>query len=118
MRFESTLSVYASMPILLLPTLSIEEEQMLEEAHTITELLLTTALGVKSVSYQGMAERARERGWLTAEQCRLLVKMKDVRRGTKHKGQRLRVLSAYDMIMNAVSCVHQVLAQIAGRPWW
>jgi hypothetical protein len=117
-RFEATLAKYAAMPVMLLPDMIVEEEQMLEEAHTITELLLRTSVGVKSLSYRDLADRAWQQGWLTAGQHRLLLRLKDVRRGTKHKGQSVRLLAGYRMIMNAVACSHQLLAQIAGRPWW
>jgi hypothetical protein len=114
-RFEATVAVFANLPVMLLPALPVEAAQVLEEAHTTTELLLRTALGVKTLSYAQMAERALERGWLDIEQHKLLLQLKNARRGVKHRGQGVSPMTSYDLVMNAVECSHILLAQIAGR---
>ena len=115
-RFESTLMIYANLPVMLLPTVPVEEAQVVEEAHTATELVLRVALGVHTLSYEQMADRARDRGWVDAEQHRLLIQLKNVRKRVKHRGQGVPLLTGYDMVMNAAACCHQLLAEIAGRP--
>jgi hypothetical protein len=115
-RFEATLAIYANLPVMLLPTLPVQEDQVLEEAHTATELLLRTALGAgKNVSYAQMADRALEQRWLTPVQHTLLIRLKDLRRGVKHHGQQVKPLAAHDLIMNAADCCHELLGRMAGE---
>jgi hypothetical protein len=112
-RFESTLTVYANLPVFLLPSLPVEEAQVVEEAHTATELLLRSALGVKSLSYREMVDRGHDRGWLDSEQHRQLIRLKDMRRGLKHQGQGVRPMAAFQLVMNAVECCHRLVAAIS-----
>jgi hypothetical protein len=114
-RFEATLATYANLPVMLLPTLPIEEAHAVEEAHTATELLLRTAIGVKSLSYAQMTDRALERSWLDPKQHAQLIALKDLRKGVKHRAMGLGQMGAFDLVMNAVECSHLLLRPIAGR---
>lgn len=114
-RFEATVAMYANLPVMLLPTLPTEEAQVVEEAHTATELLLRTALGVRTLSYAQMADRAKEHGWVDAEQHRLLIQLKELRKRVKHRGQDVRPLRAYKLVMNAVECSHRLVTVVAGK---
>lgn len=118
-RFEATLAVYANLPAMLLPMLPVEEEQVVEEAHTATELLMRAAVGREGprFSYAQMAAEVQRRGWLSQEQHDKLIELKQARRGVKHRGQSVKTMGGYELVMNAVNCCHQLVARVAGRAW-
>jgi hypothetical protein len=118
--FEATLAMFQNLPEHSMdvwpPIETVEVDLVIEEAHTVTELLLRTALHVRSQSYDQMVRSAQGRGWLNAGQRDALIALKDLRKRIKHHGQNAPRFSPdiYPLVMNAAACCHLLLEQIAG----
>jgi hypothetical protein len=63
--------------------------QMLEEIHTSLEWVMQMSIGssARRLSYAQMAEALRDSGKLSAELCGMVIAMKDLRVGAKHRLQ-------------------------------
>lgn len=116
--FETTLAMFQNLPehsaMVWPPIETIEVDLVIEEVHTATELLLRTALHVRSASFDQMVQRGparlsdRAQGPPEADPCR--------EQHVKHHGQNAPRFSPdlYPLVMNTAGCCHLLLEQIVG----
>jgi len=89
-------------------------DQIVEESHTILELLLKNALKTKSrkESFESMLNIAVDRGILRSDERRPLTELKKLRRSSKHKGQSISEEAVQDVTWDSVAACHRLLQHI------
>jgi hypothetical protein len=86
-------------------------DQITEECHTILELLLKNALK-KKISFESMVSLAITNGILDSNFENNLIKLKDLRRDSKHHGQSISEKDVQGFIWDTVRACHQLLQKI------
>lgn len=86
-------------------------DQIVEECHTILELLLRNALkiGTKKESFESMVNMAIGRRIINSKFRTPLIDLKNLRRNSKHKGQSISEERVQGFIWDSVTACHQLL---------
>jgi hypothetical protein len=102
-----------SKSIILYTSNQIGSEQLAEQAHTATELLLKTSLSATDrKTYAELVLDAHDKGLITDKEKYALIGLKNYRRGSKHHGKQVpdEIMASY--IQPIVSASQGLIAQI------
>lgn len=85
--------------------------QILEEIHTGMEWLMKELIGssAKRLSYAEMAQKLRDEGKLSPELCDVIIEMKDLRVGAKHRGQHVSRENVYAALEPSIEAIHRLV---------
>ena len=109
---QSVLSSFSKSLILYVST-QIDSEQLAEQAHTTTELLLNTSLNANDrKSYADLVLDAYRKGFISENERDALIELKNFRRAAKHHGQSVPDDKILSLIEPVLSATHGLLAQI------
>jgi hypothetical protein len=89
----------------------IQAPQMLEEIHTALEWVMQAAIGraARNLTYAQMAEWLRDGDKISADMCGGIIGMKDLRRGAKHRGERVGHDDLNVHLQPCLEAIHQLL---------
>lgn len=93
----------------------IATEALIEQLHTSLELLLKKATNVQrkeDAVFDKMANRARDLGLISDDQRFNILKIKEARRGAKHRGQAISRTRAKSLIYEGVAVCHSFIATL------
>ena len=89
----------------------IQAPQILEEIHTALEWVMQAAIGrtTRNLTYAQMAESLRDGGKISVDLCEAIIGMKDLRRGAKHRSERVGHDDFNVYLQPCLDAIHQLM---------
>jgi hypothetical protein len=92
-------------------------DQIGEDCHTVIELLLKAAVPCDGpMTFAGLVERAHEANYFNDKARNALIRLKDLRRESKHRGQSITPDEMDGLILDVVPTIHSLTKIIRNGP--